>query len=125
MTGRNQPITVGTSTSADFNRRTGRLTPSRRRKSLSVSIHAGSSGLLSRWRMFLTHPQLRDNLAEKKATPKNHAAASIGAVRPRKSVPQCANQYAPLPVYALCNPTELNPGRTLPGKTDVAEDPDP
>ena len=84
MTGRNQPITVGTSTSADFNRRTGRLTPSRRRKSFSVSIHAASSGSLSRMRMFLTHQQLRVNLAEKNATPNNQAAASNGRDLPKK-----------------------------------------
>jgi hypothetical protein len=92
MTGRNQPITVGTSTSADFRSRTGRLTPSRSRKSLSVSNHAASSGTLSRRRMFLTHQQLLDNLAEKKATPNNQAAASTGATRPRKSAPHCENE---------------------------------
>ena len=58
-------------------------------KSLSVSSHAGSSGSLSRRRRFLTHQQLLDNLAEKKATPNNQHTASTGATRPRKSVPQC------------------------------------
>jgi hypothetical protein len=38
--------------------------------------------------MFLTHQQLLDNLAEKNATPNNQPAASMGATRPRKSVPQ-------------------------------------
>ena len=92
MTGRNQPITVGTSTSADFNRRTGRLTPSRSRKSLSVSSHAASSGSLSRRRMFLTHQQPLDNLAEKKTTPNNQAAASTGATLPKKFVPRCDSE---------------------------------
>jgi hypothetical protein len=42
--------------------------------------------------MFLTHQQLLDNLAEKKATPNNQAAASTGATRPRKSAPHCENE---------------------------------
>jgi hypothetical protein len=37
--------------------------------------------------MFLTHHQLRANLAEKKATPNNQTAANDGAACPSKALP--------------------------------------
>ena len=125
MTGRNQPMTVGTSTSADLNRQTGRLTPSRRRKSFRVSIHTAASGSLSRMRMFLTHQQLRVNLAEKKATPSNQTAASNGATCPRRALPPCHNESMRLPRYELWNPPKLEPGRAAPVKVGITEGPEP
>src|SRR5580704_7717110 len=78
IAGRSQPITVGTSTSADSHRRTGRDTLSRAHRAAAFSCHSGLASLLRsrlRRRVKASPPAKR---MDRPMTPTNHNATSHG-----------------------------------------------
>ncbi len=120
MTGRSQPITLGTSTSADSRSRTGRETRNCPASPFSLASHSGPTGRTRRLRIRWIQIQPAQSRPESAITPVSHAATNQGkngriGIRSRRGGPSTVTAGPtpgpPGPTPSWPRPTPARTGR--------------